>query len=348
MKKLSFFIALILLTGSALFAQVGINTETPENSAMLDVSSTSKGFLIPRMTKDQRNAIVSPAEGLMVFCTTCGVNGELNMYSNGLWRNFLSVAPPAVTTAAVTDITEITATCGGNVTSDNGYAVTERGVCWSTSPNPTTADSKTIDGSGTGIFTSSLTSLTGGTLYYVRAYATNIAGTEYGNDISFTTTAAGLTIGQSYGGGIIFYLDGTALHGLICATADLPSQEWGCGGSMSSIPGTSSAIGTGQANTTLIVSACPSGGSAARDCDNLVLNGYSDWFLPSAEELQQICLQRSAIGGTFSLKYWSSTEPPQFMFYLYADAVDFMMPGCAVDTGAGKVSFQSVRPVRSF
>jgi len=347
MKKITFLIALTLLISSSLFSQVGINTETPDNSAILDVSSTTKGFLTPRMTKDQRNAIVSPAEGLMVFCSNCGVNGELSMYSNGLWRNFLSVAPPAVTTAAVTNVDQTTATSGGNVISDNGYAVTARGVCWSTSPNPTMADSKTIDGSGTGIFTSSLTSLTGGTLYYVRAYATNIAGTEYGNDASFTTTAAGFSIGQSYGGGIIFYIDGSAQHGLICAATNLPDNEWGCGGSMSSIPGTSSAIGTGQANTTLIVSAC-SGASAAKDCDNLVLNGYSDWYLPSAEELQQICQQRSAIGGSFSMKYWSSTEPAQFMFYLYADAVDFMMPGCAVDNSAGKVSFQSVRPVRSF
>ena len=71
-------------------------------------------------------------------------------------------------------------------------AVTARGVCWSTTPNPTTANSFTSDGTGTGPYVSSLTGLTLGTTYYVRAYATNSAGTAYGNEIVFTTN---LTVG---------------------------------------------------------------------------------------------------------------------------------------------------------
>jgi uncharacterized protein (TIGR02145 family) len=94
---------------------------------------------------------------------------------------------PTVTTTAVTDITQTTATSGGNVTSDGGATVTARGVCWNTSSNPTTANSYTTDGSGTGTFVSNITGLTGGTLYYVRAYATNSVGTSYGNELSFTT-----------------------------------------------------------------------------------------------------------------------------------------------------------------
>ncbi|MBR5029310.1 MAG: hypothetical protein IKX51_08825, partial [Bacteroidales bacterium] len=80
-----------------------------------------------------------------------------------------------------------TASCGGNVTSDGGAAVTSRGVCWSTSPNPTIADNNTSDSSGAGAFVSAITGLTTGTTYYVRAYATNIVGTGYGNQVSFTT-----------------------------------------------------------------------------------------------------------------------------------------------------------------
>ncbi len=80
-----------------------------------------------------------------------------------------------------------TAVSGGNVTSDGGAAVTARGVCWSTNHNPTTADSKTVDGSGTGAFTSNLNGLIAGTTYYIRAYATNSAGTAYGDEVSFTT-----------------------------------------------------------------------------------------------------------------------------------------------------------------
>lgn len=101
---------------------------------------------------------------------------------------------PTVTTAAVSNITDTTATCGGNVASEGGSAVTARGVCWSTSANPTTADNLTSDGTGAGSFTSSITGLTAGTTYHVRAYATNSGGTSYGTDELFTTTPPTLTI----------------------------------------------------------------------------------------------------------------------------------------------------------
>ena len=94
----------------------------------------------------------------------------------------------SLTTTAISSITGTTASSGGNITSAGSATVTARGVCWSTSVNPTIANSKTIDGADTGIFTSSLTGLTAGTTYYVRAYATNSIGTSYGNQVSFTTT----------------------------------------------------------------------------------------------------------------------------------------------------------------
>ena len=95
---------------------------------------------------------------------------------------------PTVTTSAITNITQTTATGGGNVASEGSSTATARGVCWSTSSNPTTSDSHTDDGSGTGSFTSDISSLTENTTYYVRAFATNSTGTAYGNKISFTTT----------------------------------------------------------------------------------------------------------------------------------------------------------------
>jgi phosphodiesterase/alkaline phosphatase D-like protein len=97
---------------------------------------------------------------------------------------------PFVTTAIVTNITAVSATGGGNVTDEGSAPVTARGVCWSTSLNPTTADNITSDGTGTGAFTSYLTGLTENTTYYVRAYATNLYGTTYGNEIQFTTNPA--------------------------------------------------------------------------------------------------------------------------------------------------------------
>jgi hypothetical protein len=104
---------------------------------------------------------------------------------------------PVVTTANVTGITENSATCGGNVTSDNGSPVTARGVCWSTSQNPTVSGSHTNDGSGTGSFASSITGLTPNTTYYLRAYATNGVGTSYGEQKSFTTSCNTVSISIS-------------------------------------------------------------------------------------------------------------------------------------------------------
>lgn len=113
-----------------------------------------------------------------------------NSTTGPVWKfaTLASSSTPTVTTNSVSNITENSATCGGNVTSQGSLAVTARGVCWSTSQNPTTSNSKTIDGSGTGGYTSSLTGLSSNTQYYVRAYATNSAGTSYGNQVSFNTS----------------------------------------------------------------------------------------------------------------------------------------------------------------
>ncbi len=107
--------------------------------------------------------------------------------SYGDEQPFTTPTTPTLTTTAASSITSTTAGSGGNVTSDGGDPVTARGVCWSTSPNPTTSDGHTTDGSGTGGFTSNITGLTPGTPYHVRAYATNSVGTSYGNDLNFTT-----------------------------------------------------------------------------------------------------------------------------------------------------------------
>jgi hypothetical protein len=96
--------------------------------------------------------------------------------------------PLVSATASVTSITATTATSGGTIGADGGSPVTARGVCWSTTTNPTTADSKTTDGTGTGTFTSTITGLASVTTYYVRSYATNSVGTTYGPEVSFTTS----------------------------------------------------------------------------------------------------------------------------------------------------------------
>lgn len=129
---------------------------------------------------------------------------------------------PTVSTATITSITPISALSGGDVTSDGGAPVTERGICWNTSGNPTVADNKAFAGSGTGSFISILTGLTPNTLYYVRAYAINSAGPSYGNQENFTTI--------SEFGDIIFpdltYGEVTDIDGNTYQTIQIGSQIW--------------------------------------------------------------------------------------------------------------------------
>lgn len=104
-----------------------------------------------------------------------------------LVQDIISPVVPIVTTTAVSNITDSSATSGGNVTNDGGATISARGVCWSTSHNPTLSDSHTTNGTGTGRFTSSITGLTANTAYYVRAYATNSVGTSYGSEVTIIT-----------------------------------------------------------------------------------------------------------------------------------------------------------------
>lgn len=100
---------------------------------------------------------------------------------------FLTLSCPVVTTSLITDIGKFSATSGGTVTYNGGTPVTGMGVCWSTSENPTTENAKTTEAIGSGTFISTLSNLAEGTIYYIRAYATNSIGTGYGNQLCFGT-----------------------------------------------------------------------------------------------------------------------------------------------------------------
>jgi len=122
---------------------------------------------------------------------------------------------PVLSTTEVSDITSSTAMSGGNITDDHDLSVTAHGVCWSTSQTPTIADNKTADGTGTGNFTSAMTGLTANTIYFVRAYATNSAGTGYGNIISFTTKE-----------GVIYGSFTDSRDGYVYKTVKIGNQVW--------------------------------------------------------------------------------------------------------------------------
>jgi uncharacterized protein (TIGR02145 family) len=121
------------------------------------------------------------------------VIGFVIMLTNSCKKQTNQGQPPVLMTGIVSSVTLNTANSGGTITSDGGAKVTARGVCWSASQNPTVDDNKTTDGAGTGTFTSAITGLTATTAYYLKAYATNGAGTGYGNEMSFKTFTGSVT-----------------------------------------------------------------------------------------------------------------------------------------------------------
>jgi hypothetical protein len=225
---------------------------------------------------------------------------------------------PTITTNAVTGITSNSATFGGAISNANGNQIMERGIVYSTIPNPTIGSNKILIGNGIGTFdTISALGyyqyahlLNPNTTYYVRAYAVtenNIS--AYGNEVSFTT----LSVGQAGpGGGIVFFNKGNSTSGwqyLETATSDQSTGlSWGCTGL--SIPGTQLAVGSGEANTSLIVAGCNEDSFPAKICDNLSLGGQTDWFLPSRDELNLMYknLHTNNQGNFSDSFYWSSSE----------------------------------------
>lgn len=126
------------------------------------------------------------------FVRAYAINSQGTAYGNetSFTTTEIEVTLPTVTTAIVTVISHEGATGGGDVTSDGNGAVTARGIVWSTSSDPTIdLSTKTSNGTGTGVFTSDISGLNPSTQYFVRAYATNSAGTAYGSELSFTTEA---------------------------------------------------------------------------------------------------------------------------------------------------------------
>ncbi|MCC6600771.1 MAG: hypothetical protein IT223_08865 [Crocinitomicaceae bacterium] len=218
-----------------------------------------------------------------------------------------------LTTTAPTSVGATYALLGGTLVTDGGDPINSSfsnlGICWSTDPNPTVDDfTNTTPGLVNNAFVSSMLSLIPGTEYFVRAYGINTTGTYYGNEISFTTNSVpSIAIGETYQGGIIFYVDGSGEHGLIAApTNQGTGLQWGCNASFVGASGT--AVGAGQANTTEAVSGCGDTGIPAKLCDDLVLGGYSDWFLPSKDELELFFANLYDLANLNGSSFWSSSE----------------------------------------
>jgi uncharacterized protein (TIGR02145 family) len=173
LKKSIFATFLLLLATTLLQAQVGIGTNTPNASAQLDVTSTAKGFLPPRMTRTQRTAIANPTAGLIIWCTDCASNGELQVYNGATWTNLIGGTalgtrpdPPTNVVATAGDaLATITFT---TPSSNGGHAIT--GYTTTSSPGGFTAT-----GANSPL---TVTGLTNSTSYTFTVVAANERGTS--------------------------------------------------------------------------------------------------------------------------------------------------------------------------
>ena len=274
MKHFFTFLTVVLFTATTV-AQVGIGTITPDTSAALDITSTTKGLLIPRMTSAQRDAITSPTQGLIIFCSDCASGeGELQVKLTSSWKN----------------------TIGGDV------------------------DDPVVPGPN---FTGS--------------------------------------IGDFYQGGVVFhifeagengYVAGET-HGLIAAVEDQSSRIRWYNGSNVTTGATWAAIGKGSANTDAIINkqGATETSYAAGLARAYTGGGYTDWFLPSKDELNKMYQNKSTIyttasangGSNFTTNsFWSSTEVDSGLareqFFIYGGQSSIH----------DKVTTHGVRAVRAF
>ena len=217
--------------GGATITAKGVCWSTSTNPTIALTTKTNDGTGTATFT----SSISSLTPGTMYYVRAYATNSVGTSYGNEITFSALALIPTLTTTSA-SSITSSTASSGGAISSDGGAIITAKGVCWSTSPNPTTAlTTKTNNGTGTATYSSNINVLIPGTIYYARAYATNSVGTAYGQEVIFTTlailptitteVASSISITTANSGGTISNDGGATItdRGIVWSTITNPS-----------------------------------------------------------------------------------------------------------------------------
>ncbi len=279
----------------------GICVSTNSNPTILNILSSLDSnnltyniyyYLLPQTTYYYRS-----------YATLC--NGT-TVYGNQL--SFITLPKiTTVTTNPVTNITSGTAVLNGLIIG-NTQDYVESGIFYGINPNPTSSEKNSYYAGANAINLSiTINNLKANTTYYARSWVKGYNDNScidlmYGNQVTFTTSASPHVVGENFDGGIIVWLNNTNTSGLIAATTNQDNASWGCEGT--SIVGTNTTQGSGQANTNSILSSCTTSNIAAKICNDLVLNGKSDWYLPSEADLILVGNLNFFPSGN----YWSSTQ----------------------------------------
>ena len=354
MKKLSIIIAMFVLISSALFAQVGINTDNlpPDPSAGLDVKFSDKGFLPPRveLTAPYVAApIVSPAVGLLVYNTATAGNPPDNVvpgyyYWNGnMWNPFVVSAGTSGQTlrneGGIWVASSALYNDGNNIgigLINPSHKLTVAGPAQTLrliGPGSYGSTAQLNFGDGDLVYlaedvddnllihSTGRTAFTGGNVGIGTTSPLNpltVAGTIQTTsggvmfpDGTTQISAAGPnvhTIGESYGGGIVFHLTADGQHGLIAAVYDQSTGVQWYNGSNTLTNAVRDDVFAGQFNTERIIINQGVGSYAAQICAYYQGGSYGDWYLPSKYELNLLYQQKDVVGGFVNDEYWSSSE----------------------------------------
>jgi hypothetical protein len=297
-------------------------------------------------------SITGLSASTVYYVRTFATNANGTVYGNEISFTTTGVTPSLTTTAA-TSTTINSFTTGGTISSDGGNLVTYRGVCWSTSSNPTINDNRILSGTGTGTFTITLSNLNVATTYYVRSFATNSAGTAYGNERVITTSS--LVAGTTYLGGKIAYIfqSGDAgyiageTHGFIIMNHAMGMQAAFGGYNPStgySYSGTSMNFGTGRNNTLLLFNM--TGNNASKYVYNVNYDGYNDWYIPSYNEWNKIGPNWTSLGIPYGYYQCSSeVSRENSAFFSVYNSYGWISASLS---NSGKTSLYDVIGIRNF